>query len=207
MWKKYIIKDNFLKKKHLTKISNIKFDTKANEWDIYKHKIYKDGKIERSFQSSSRKKGGLPLSECDIKDIHETYHKYVWNCLKKLNNKKLQYYSFTELNIVSTGKNYVFPIHNDSRDKLLSIVIYLSPKKNEGTWLYEDKTGRNATQMEWKKNRAFIFSRNEETWHSYKSDGINSRVTLVYNLRSDKNPPKQKWNFIAKLLKKIRLKS
>ena len=35
----------------------------------------------------------------------------------------------------------------------------------------------------WVKNRAFFFSRIErETWHSYQGDGMNSRVTLVYNL-------------------------
>ena len=33
------------------------------------------------------------------------------------------------------------------------------------------------------KNRAVFFSRRErETWHSYKGDGKNNRLALVYNL-------------------------
>ena len=59
-------------------------------------------------------------------------------------------------------------------------------KMNEGTWLYDDKSGTNPRQIEWKQNRAFGFSRNDNTWHSYKADGKSNRLALVYNLRSDK---------------------
>ena len=69
---------------------------------------------------------------------------------------------------------------------MLSVVIYIAPDKNEGTWLYEDKSGKNPYEVEWKVNRAFAFSRNDNTWHSYKADGKNNRLALVYNLRSDK---------------------
>jgi hypothetical protein len=186
MWPKYIVKDNFLNEEHFNLIKNISFDTKQDEWDIYKHKIYNDGKIEIDFLSSSNKKGISPLSEENIKNISDTYHDYMINCLKELAPEKLQHYWYTELNVVNNGKDYLFPIHSDSRDKLLSVVIYISPEKNEGTWLYEDKNGKNAKQVDWKTNRAFIFSRTDNTWHSYKADGINNRLALVYNLRSDK---------------------
>ena len=53
MWPKYVVKDEFLYRRHLHTIKNIDFDTKPNEWDIYKHKIFNDGKIEIGFQSSS----------------------------------------------------------------------------------------------------------------------------------------------------------
>jgi hypothetical protein len=186
MWPKYIVKDNFLNEEHFNLIKNISFDTKQDEWDIYKHKIYNDGKIEIDFLSSSQKKGISPLSEENIKNISDTYHDYMINCLKELAPEKLQHYWYTELNVVNNGKDYLFPIHSDSRDKLLSVVIYISHEKNEGTWLYEDKNGKNAKQVDWKTNRAFIFSRTDNTWHSYKADGINNRLALVYNLRSDK---------------------
>ena len=39
-WPHIIVKDNFLSDKHFNAIKNIKFDTKPNEWDIYKHKRY-----------------------------------------------------------------------------------------------------------------------------------------------------------------------
>ena len=87
---------------------------------------------------------------------------------------------------VNNGKDFTFPIHSDSRDKLLSVVVYIAPKINEGTWLYDDKSGTNPRQIEWKQNRAFGFSRNDNTWHSYKADGKSNRLALVYNLRSDK---------------------
>ena len=48
------------------------------------------------------------------------------------------------------------------------------------------KSGKNPKQIEWIPNRAFVFSRNDNTWHSYKADGKQNRLALVYNLRSDK---------------------
>ena len=72
---RYVVSDNFLSEKHFETIKNISFDTKPDEWDIYKHKIYNDGKIEIGFQSSSGKEGTSPLNEDDIRDIHNTYHK------------------------------------------------------------------------------------------------------------------------------------
>ena len=218
MWPRYVVRDNFLSKKHFDSIKDIEFDTKPNDWDIYKHKIYNDGKIEIGFQSSTgvssytaedirgygaknrlpkkvtekmlrqhqRKEGNSPLSEEDIREIHNTYHDQMINWLKELAPEKLQYYWYTALNVVNNGKNHIFPIHSDSRDKLLSVVIYIAPEVNEGTTLYEDKSGQNPKQIEWIPNRAFVFSRNDHTWHSYKADGKNNRLTLVYNLRSDK---------------------
>ena len=53
MWPRYVVRDNFLSKKHFDSIKDIEFDTKPNDWDIYKHKIYNDGKIEIGFQSST----------------------------------------------------------------------------------------------------------------------------------------------------------
>ena len=78
----------------------------------------------------------------------------------------------------------MYKIHNDTPNKLLSGVIYISPEENEGTWLYDTEDGDNPRQIQWEQNIAFFFSRNEEAWHSYKADGKNSRCALVYNLRS-----------------------
>jgi hypothetical protein len=60
----------------------------------------------------------------------------------------------------------------------------LYPKKNNGTIFSNDKKkSLDNTIVEWKQNRAVFFSRKErETWHTYKGDGINNRVVLVYNL-------------------------
>jgi len=186
MWPKYVVKDEFLYRRHFHTIKNIDFDTKSDEWDIYKHKIFKDGKIEIGFQSSSGKEGTSPLTEVQITDIYNSYHDQMMKMLKELAPEKVQHYSYTELNVVNNGRDYVFPIHSDSRDKLLSVVIYIDPVINEGTWLYEDDKGTNPQQIEWIPNRAFAFSRNDNTWHSYKADGKRNRLALVYNLRSEK---------------------
>ena len=185
MWPNYEVEDSFLYHRHFHTIRNIEFDTKPDEWDIYKHKIDKDGKIEFLFSSSTEeKKGNSPLTEDNIRNIHEAYHDKMWQWLTKLAPEKLQQYQYTELNVVNNGRDYIFPVHSDSKDKLLSVVIYIAPEINEGTWLYEDHRGKNPQQIEWKPNRAFAFSRNDNTWHSYKADGIRNRLTLVYNLRS-----------------------
>ena len=186
MWPKYVVKDDFLKEDHFNIIKNIQFDTKPDEWDIYKHKIYNDGKIEIDFLSSTGKEGKSPLSEDNIREIHNSYHEQMMSWLKELAPEKVKHYWYSELNIVNNGKDYVFPIHSDSRDKLLSAVIFIAPEINEGTWLYDDKKGSNPRQIEWLPNRNFVFCRNDHTWHSYKADGKQNRLTLVYNLRSDK---------------------
>ncbi len=192
-WPEIVVKDNFLSEKHFNSIKNIKFDTKPDEWDIYKHKIYDDGKIEINFLSSTGKTGeNSPLNEDDIRDIHNTYHDYMMNLLRKLAPEKEQHYWYTELNVVNNGRDYVFNIHSDSMDKLLSGVIYIAPEKNEGTWLYDNKKGDNPIQVEWVPNRNFIFSRDNNTWHSYKADGKTNRLALVYNLRSRKFKKKKK---------------
>lgn len=182
MWNKFIVKENFLSKNHFDRISKISFNTKPNEWHILKHRIYSNGKIE--ILGNVDDKNQLGLSIDDVKNIHETYHDYMLECLEELASEKLQNYSFTELNVVNTGKDVSFPIHADTKDKLLSVVVYIAPEKNEGTYLYETIDGKNPQVIEWKTNKAFIFSRTDDTWHSYKSDGISNRLTLVYNLRS-----------------------
>ena len=91
-----------------------------------------------------------------------------------------------EINLVWTGKHTKFKIHEDSANKLLSVVIYLYPKKNIGTILYSDKLGNDKTIVDWVQNRALIFAREEGvTWHSYQGNGVSTRFALVVNVRSD----------------------
>ena len=47
----------------------------------------------------------------------------------------------------------------------------------------DDKKGTNSKNVDWKQNRAVFFARKErETWHSFESDGISTRIAVVYNL-------------------------
>ena len=96
---------------------------------------------------------------------------------------KVKLYDYSEFDLIETGADYQFPIHDDIPNKLLSGVIYTKPEKNTGTIFYKNKKGEGKNIVEWKMNRAVFFSRSEkETWHSYKGDGKSNRVALVYNL-------------------------
>lgn len=190
MWPPYIVVDDFLDTEHLRKLSEIPFKTSGTEWEMLTHRITKDGTVTRSFMSSVNRTETPYFSEQDSMDIYNAHHQYMLSALQQLNpDRAKKQIKHTELNIVMSGKDFVWPIHNDSKDKMLSVVIFVAPNENEGTWLYEDQAGTDPRQIEWKPNRAFIFSRNTDTWHSYKADGKNNRLTLVYNLigNSDAN--------------------
>jgi len=66
---------------------------------------------------------------------------------------------------------FKYRIHEEAHIKLISIVVFLTPDSNNGTFLYETKHQgyNNPTKtIEWKKNRAFIFSGiPNKTWHSF----------------------------------------
>ena len=68
---------------------------------------------------------------------------------------------------------YKYRIHEETRSKLISIVVFLTPDSNNGTFLYEsyNQDYDNPTKaIEWKKNRAFIFSGiPNKTWHSFSA--------------------------------------
>lgn len=184
MWAKFIVEDNFLKENHFNLLKEVSFNTDSLNWEIYKHKIFLDNSVKITYKNNLNIASSVnPLAVEDVLDIHNTYHELMMHYLDKLCPQKVDKYKFTELNLVCTGKDYKFPIHNDSVDKLLSAVIYISPENNKGTILYENKEALTPIEVKWKQNRVFIFSRNKDTWHSYESDNFNQRVTLVYNLR------------------------
>ena len=170
--------DEFLSKEDFEELSNLSLkEIDKGEIKVYHNKITKDGLIE--------------IAECIsndlLKKLHNDYNKKALNILRDLCPEKLDLYEFSEFHIIETGANYVFPIHDDTPDKLLSGVIYLKPENNTGTFFYESKKGMNKREVEWKQNRAVFFSRKERsTWHSYEGDKNNNRIALVYNLMTSK---------------------
>ncbi len=122
-----------------------------------------------------------------IKRLHRKYHNKAMGILNDISPKKSEIYEYSDFTIIITGKDKKFPIHDDTPDKLLSGVIYLHPKKNNGTIFYENKKGKNKKNINWKINRGIFFSRIEnQSWHSYEGDGVSDRITLVYNLKTSK---------------------
>ncbi len=172
----YKIIDNFLEEDDLNFIIN-SIDKKIlekienNEVKIFPHKL----------SNSEIKASSLPKEM--LRKFHEKYHAKCMEILKELCSERLDLYDYSEFDIVITGKNYKFPIHSDTPNKILSCVVYLDPLKNNGTFLYEDKEGNGKQEIEWKRNRALFFSRKENgTWHSYEGNNHTNRIVLVYNL-------------------------
>ncbi len=165
--------DDFLSKKDFEELCQLKIDKIEDNIKVYHNRINKDNVVEISCVDKKL-----------IEELHKNYHEKATNILKKLKPEKLYLYDYSDFSIVVTHKNYQFPFHDDTPNKILSGVVYLYPKKNIGTIFSNDKKKKlDNTIVEWKQNRAVFFSRKErETWHTYKGDGINNRVVLVYNL-------------------------
>ena len=108
--------------------------------------------------------------------------------LNKLNPTQAHLYDYSELQIASTHKDTVYRMHTDNPDKLLTLVVYLKPENNTGTVMALDKKGPDLKTVEWKQNRAFIFSANQTTtWHRWQGDKLSTRHVLIYILRCDKS--------------------
>jgi|TARA_Y100000389_G_C17411516_1_gene491203 hypothetical protein len=168
--------DNFLNDEDYQDLLNLDIKNNINKkFNIYHNEINDNGIITSTIDKKL------------IERLHKNYHSKAMLILKEINKDKAELYDYSDFTIIVTEKDSKFPIHDDTPNKLLSGVIYLSPKKNNGTSFYADKQGTNKTHAEWKTNRGVFFSRKERnTWHSYEGDGINNRVVLVYNLMTYK---------------------
>ena len=148
--------DNFLSDSDFKKITSLTLDQiPENSIKVYHNEIDKRNNIQKSCLESSL-----------IETLHKNYHHKAFKILENLNYKKSKLYDYSDFTIIKTGKNYKYPIHDDTPNKLLSGVIYLQPKINTGTIFYKNKKGAGREEVEWKENRAVFFSRTErECWH------------------------------------------
>jgi len=77
------------------------------------------------------------------------------------------------------------PIHNDYPSKIWSMVVYISPKKSDGTILY-NRVRRLHSEVIWKQNRGLIFSPKdivgEVTPHQIVNRQKKPRITFLFNL-------------------------
>ena len=168
--------DNFLEKKDINTLSNLKL------------KVCEEDKMN-VYHNSIREREVLNI-ECINKELlislNSNYHKKALSILAELCPEKVHLYDYSEFHIIEIGKNFKFPIHEDTPNKLLSGVIYLKPLKNIGTNFFSSKTGDEKKTVDCKINRGVFFSRKEKkTWHSFEGDGKSNRVALVYNLMTN----------------------
>ena len=168
--------DSFLDSEDFNLLCNLTLNkTDANGLHIYhnsinNHEIIKNTCLDNKF----------------LENLHKKYHPKALEILKELCPDKVKLYEYSEFTIIETGKNYKFSIHDDTPNKLLSGVIYLSPEKNAGTLFYDNKLGDNKREIKWLQNRGVFFSREErKSWHSYEGDNISNRIALVYNLMTN----------------------
>ena len=171
--KNLITYDNFLNENDFNNLINLKIDSvEETSTKVYHNSISNDGVIDNSLISAEL-----------LEKLHSNYHQKALKILNEIAPEKVNLYDYSEFMIIKSGKNYKFPIHDDTPNKLLSGVIYLYPEKNTGTLFYSDKKGSEKEIIDWKPNRAVFFSRVErKTWHSFEGDGKSDRIVLVYNL-------------------------
>lgn len=97
---------------------------------------------------------------------------------------KMPYRIVVEYN--SVGKDYEYPIHSDTSDKFVSLVLYVSPKRGEGTKIYNpDKTFHS--DVKWKTNSGLLFEKTDESFHSFRSK-FTSRKTINIICIDDRAP-------------------
>jgi len=140
------------------------------------------------------------FSDSDIKDI-----RWFWELLKKIHSHmEERIYDFLEL-LLELSPNSDLPAefhtafqlqqaglrylnHDESYLKLLSVIIFIDPEHNYGTWLYDTQRQNYDSptkKIEWKPNRAFIFSGVKgKTWHSFSADpSEKSRIGVGFFLK------------------------
>ena len=171
-WPNFII-DDFFSETLFQKLASFEYThVEPADRKLNTSRVYKDGSIEVNGLEES-------LVEC----IHNEKHDFMTKLLTKIDPSKPEKYFCSNMHVVITGKDYVFPIHDDTPKKLLSGIVYLAPERNTGTLLYSNQEGEGRYEVPWKQNRACIFSHKKNTtWHSYEGDGHNNRLALVYNL-------------------------
>ena len=139
--------DNFLSKEDLNQLQSLKLkETEDGKMNVYVKKVNREGKVS-----------GTGMTEETALELQKNYHSKAMEILQRLYPEKASLYEYSEFGITDTGTNYNFPIHNDTPNKLLSGVVFLSPEKSEGTKFYKNKKGEGLNSINWKINRSVFF--------------------------------------------------
>lgn len=152
--------------------------------DIYPPKLFQRMVDEMSKAmtgvNSINKTGIRNLSEKDLDNLPAVQEAIevcdIKSFLPYFSNKRSTNPTSTTYQLAATT-NFFQNVHDESYQKVLSCIVYITPEKSTGTLIYKTY-GQQVGEVEWKPNRAFIFCGiNNVTWHSYKADGEN-RITF-----------------------------
>lgn len=94
---------------------------------------------------------------------------------------------YLKAGLIRCEPDYRYPIHPDSRRKLISVVVYVDGKVEDGTILIDAKT-RKETHLQAKPNSVMIFQRTDDTLHYYRNTSDNKyRYTInLYHTRNNR---------------------
>ena len=182
----HIIEDKFLDDDDFNLLSSRIGSLIDNSRSLYgSNVLYNQSRI--SIPESIITRESSILSNSELITFFNKYEEKLLIHLAKLAPFKRNLYDEFSFQISKTIKNGTYHIHEDSSEKLLSVVIYLQPKENIGTFLYKKQLSIPFKQVEWKENRYLAFSRLQGlTRHSYKCNDKADRYTIVLNLLTSK---------------------
>ena len=152
-------------------------------------KIQAFAQLKESKFSNEKEKQVIQYEDWDDKDINNIVNNLVKKvkefCFANLNLFPRTEINETEyINVVdfqySPPAPYSYPIHPESSYKKISFIVYIAPKKDNGTHLYVSKYSSKPNKtVHWKENRGMLFSGVKNvTWHNYSTLGNKKRITL-----------------------------
>lgn len=203
MWKwKYLVVDDFLDQEDLDLITKF-WEKKAKKLGP-EQRLFKVHKITLMPESNLYHSLNA-LTEEEVLRIQRKYEPRLMKFLEELAPQRIKEAKYLELTVAGNGASYMHSPHVDKIEKLLSVVVYISPEENTGTILYEAPDGKSLKEpsekalkngeghkygkalrrrvVPWKRNRALIFARGADTWHSWKGNGKEPRLTLLLNIK------------------------
>ena len=184
---KYAILDNFLNADTLNDVLEF-WETipKNSRWEstVFRQGFNKEGNfIDLWFTQSFIKKLTDVMEPELVKRIYEESSLKV-RSIATLLGAKLDDEDAFVVDIQYINRHTSYPFHVDASDKLFTLITFLYPDKNVGTLVGENKDALKTgyREIEWKPNRALVFKPDDTTWHAFRSDGRNRRMTLNINI-------------------------
>lgn len=171
---KYEIVDNFLQREHYVKLLKVI------------EGLHPSIAEKSTFHLADESVSGKGLAKELTRELEEFYLPKAMETLRRLAPHKEFLVDYCKFDLQSTPPDYEYPIHLDGPGKVLSGVVYLAPQNSTGTFLHENTKSSAFEEISWEENRAFFFSRTpNDSWHSYKGDGKNTRWVLIFNLMTN----------------------
>lgn len=172
-WPHQII-DNFLDETVFEKIKQL--SEKISEIDDYDtSEIIWLNELEELDNMKSVSNDIVECADILVKNFEGISKPY--NSIRQKSN--LGYFNVPRFGISPT--NIINEIHDEGTNKIMALIVYISPEESIGTLLYS-KNDENyfSKEIQWKPNRAFLmYSIPGITWHKFNSSD-KKRITLNF---------------------------